>query len=191
MPTAAEWDERFRQGSHGEADPDPFLLRSADAWSFLGGRRAADVACGAGRNTAFLAENGFHVTAVDFSAEALRRTRERAPGVETLELDLESDAADLGEDAFDLVCVARFLHRPLFPALRRAVKPGGLIVYSTYTLDQLQFEGGPRDPQYLLEHGELLREFAPWRVLRYEEEWNGRGTAALLARKPLVDRRPA
>src|SRR5690606_23725725 len=99
-------------------------------------------------------------------------------------LDLESPGAGLGEDAFDLVCVVRFLHRPLFAALRRAVKPGGLIVYRTYTTDHLRFEGGPRDPRFLLEPGELLREFAGWRVLRYEEEWRGRGTAALLARKP-------
>jgi len=185
MPNPADWDKRFRQGSHGEAEPDPFLARSSDAWDFHSGRRAADIACGAGRNAAFLAQQGFQVTAVDFSAEALRLTQQRAPGVETLQLDLESPHADLGDDAFDLVCVVRFLHRPLFPALRRAVKPGGLIVYQTYTTDQLQFQGGPRDPRHLIEPGELLREFAAWRVLRYEEEWSGRGKAALLARKPV------
>lgn len=185
MKTAEQWDERFRAGSHGEADPDPFLVRSADAWDLLEGRRAADVACGAGRNSAFLAENGFQVTAIDFSAEALRLAQSRAGDVQAVQLDLETPGADLGESAFDLICVIRFLHRPLLPALRRAVKPGGLIVYHTYTTDQLPFEGGPKDPRYLLEPGELLREFGGWRVLRYEEEWRGRGTAALLARKPL------
>ena len=190
MKTAAQWDERFRQGSHDEADPDPFLVRSADAWDLLEGREAADIACGAGRNAAFLAESGFPVTAVDFSAEALRLAQARAASIRPLQLDLESLGLDLGENVFDLACVFRFLHRPLFPALRRAVKPGGLLVYHTYTTDQLQFEGGPRDPRHLLEPGELLRQFSEWRVLRYEEEWRGRGTAALLARKPF-DRRPA
>jgi hypothetical protein len=37
---------------------------------------------------------------------------------------------------------------------------------------------------YLLEHNELLGEFSGFRVLRYEEEWEGRGTAALVAQKP-------
>ena len=182
MKTAADWDGRFRQGEHGEAEPDAFLARCTDAFELLDGRRAADVACGAGANTAFLAAQGFHVTAIDFSREALRLAA--GPGVEPLELDLEAPGADSGEEVFDLVCVVRFLHRPLFPALRRAVKPGGLIVYKTYTTDQLRFDGGPRNPRFLLEPGELPREFASWRVLRYEEEWRGRGTAALLARKP-------
>ncbi|MEZ5366422.1 MAG: hypothetical protein R2748_29825 [Bryobacterales bacterium] len=78
----------------------------------------------------------------------------------------------------------RYLHRPLFPVLERAVRPGGLLVYKTFTTDHLRFDAPPRNPLFLLEPGELLREFAPWRVLRYEEEWRGRGTAALLARKP-------
>jgi SAM-dependent methyltransferase len=143
------------------------------------------VACGAGRNAACLAQSGFQVTAIDFSVEALQMTKTRGgDGVETLEMDLEAPEADLGAEAFDLVCVIRFLHWPLFPALRRAVRPGGLLVYHTYTTDQLQFEGGPRNPRHLLEPGELLAKFADWRVLRYEEEWRGRGTAALLARKP-------
>ncbi len=185
MKTAKDWDERFRQGSHGDSDPEPFLTCCEDAWPLLEGRKAADIACGAGRNAAYLAQAGFQVTAVDFSQEALRLTKSRAGvGVDTLQLDLEAPGANLGADAFDLVCVVRFLHRPLFPALRQAVKPGGLLVYLTYTKDQLDFEGGPRDPRFLLEPGELLREFAAWRVLRYEEEWRGRGTAALLARKP-------
>jgi SAM-dependent methyltransferase len=184
MKSAAQWDERFRQASHGEPAPDPFLVRAADAFPLLDSRRAADIACGAGRNSAYLAEQDFQVTAVDFSAEALRLTRERAAAIRTLQLDLEAPGADLGDAVFDLVCVLRFLHRPLFPAIRRAVAPGGLLVYSTCTTDRLQVEGGPRDPRYLLEPGELLREFASWRVLRYEEEWRGRGTAALLARKP-------
>jgi hypothetical protein len=37
---------------------------------------------------------------------------------------------------------------------------------------------------HMLEHNELLREFSSFRVLRYEEEWEGRGTAALIAQKP-------
>jgi SAM-dependent methyltransferase len=186
MKTAADWDERFRQAGHGEAQPDAFLVRCADAWDQAAIRQAADIACGAGRNAVFLAKAGFHVTAVDHSAEALRLTRERClpHAIETRQIDLESPDADLGEKAFDLVCVFRFLHRPLFPALRRSVRPGGLLIYQTYTTDQLTFEGGPRNPRFLLEPGELPREFASWRVLRYEEEWRGRGTAALLARKP-------
>ncbi len=184
MKTAEQWDERFRQGSHGEADPDPFLVQAAGAFDLLAGRRAGDIACGAGRHAAFLANAGFEVAAVDFSTQAVARAAEHSGAIRAVELDLEDPGADLGSEAFDLVCVFHFLHRPLFPALRRSVKPGGLLIYKTYTTDQLRFDWGPRDPRHLLEPGELLRELADWRVLRYEEEWRGRGTAALLARKP-------
>ena len=186
MHSSADWDERFRQGGHDDTEPDPFLVRSTDAFELLEGRDAADVACGAGRNAEFLARAGFRVTAFDHSVEALRLASERvgAKPLETRRVDLEAPDVDLGAEAFDIVCVVRFLHRPLFPALRRAVKVGGLIVYHTYTTGNLRFDTGSRDPRFLLEPGELLREFASWRVIRYEEEWRDRGTAALLARKP-------
>ncbi len=126
---------------------------------------------------------------MDFSAEALRLARERAAAaglsVETQQLDLESDPPpDLGESVYDLTVVFQFLHRPLFRAIRRAVRPGGLVLYKTYTLDQLTQEGGPRNASFLLDPNELLVRFRDWRVLRYEEEIDGRATAALLAQKP-------
>ena len=38
--------------------------------------------------------------------------------------------------AFDLVVVTRYLQRDLFPSLRAAVRPGGLVVYETFTVKQ-------------------------------------------------------
>ena len=36
---------------------------------------------------------------------------------------------------------------------------------------------------HMLEHNELLEVFSEFRVLRYQEEWEGKGTAALVAQK--------
>jgi hypothetical protein len=77
-----------------------------------------------------------------------------------------------------------FLHRPLFAAVKLALKPGGLVVYRTYTRDQLALADGPTNPAYVLQPNELLHEFSDYRVLRYEEKVSGEGTAALLAQKP-------
>jgi hypothetical protein len=48
---------------------------------------------------------------------------------------------------------------------------------------QLLYPGRPRHPVHLLEPNELLRMVEGLRVWRYEETWEGRGTAAVIARK--------
>ena len=79
----------------------------------------------------YLASEVFRVTAVDLSAQGLTQARQLAASrnvsIETQQVDLEAEGVDLGESRYDLVAVCFFLHRPLFPALRRAVRPGGLV----------------------------------------------------------------
>ena len=137
-----------------------------------------------------MARAGYVTTAADFSAEALRLTVERAAaaGVEVapLRLDLEADPPPVfGEGKYDLVAVFNFLHRPLFESIRLAVKPGGLAIYKTYLVTGTPDAPGPRDPRFRLQPNELREQFKGWRVLRYQEETDGRATAALFARKPL------
>jgi len=134
----------------------------------------------------WLAQRGFRVTAVDFSTEALAKTRllahQRGVAIECRRMDLESPSPHLG--TYDLICGFFFLHRPLFPLLREALHPGGLLIYKTYTTDQLCCPGRSRHPMYLLEPNELLRLAKGLRVLRYEETWQGRGTAGIVAQRP-------
>jgi SAM-dependent methyltransferase len=196
MSSPQEWDERFRSDSHSSPTPDPLLAVSRNYWALLPARvgnpgarpHALDVACGAGRHAVSLAAAGFQVTAADSSCEGLRRGRElaRRSGVEVawIERDLEAASADLGEGLYDLAAVFFYLHRPLFPALERCLKPGGLLVYKTYSVDQLHYPGRPNHRAHMLEHNELLRAFRSFRVLVYEEQWEGKGTASLIAQKP-------
>jgi len=188
MPSQDQWDERYRSGEHSQDVPDAFLVGCSEYWDLLRSRVAADLACGAGRHAAYLAEQGFQTTAIDFAVAGLEATRKRAAGrgveLETRMLDLEAPDADLGTEVFDLIVVVHFLHRPLFERIKCALRPGGLIVYKTYTRDQLALPEGPTNPAYVLEANELLGEFHDYRVLRYEEKISGEGTAALLAQKP-------
>ncbi len=169
-------------------EPDPFLITHQDCLKLLpAGAQALDLACGAGRHAVWLAGQGLSVTAVDVSAEALGKTRalagERAVSLLCRQVDLEAPGVDLGRVGYDLICGFFFLHRPLYPALRAALKPGGLIIYKTYTTDQLRYPGRPRNPGHLLEPNELLRLLEGFRVLRYEEVWDGKGTAGVVARR--------
>jgi SAM-dependent methyltransferase len=98
-------------------------------------------------------------------------------------VDLEDGSADLGTSEWELVLVFNYLHRPLFPALVRALKPGGVLLYETYTREQGR-RGRPANPDHLLEPGELPRLVTPLEVVRHREgEVDGRAVASVAARK--------
>ena len=97
--------------------------------------------------------------------------------------ELEDGAAALGEEEWELILVFNFLHRPLFPALVRALRPGGLLLYETFTKEQAR-HGGPSRPEFLLDPGELSALVAPLEVVRQREgEFEGRHLASVAARK--------
>jgi SAM-dependent methyltransferase len=99
--------------------------------------------------------------------------------------DLEDGAVDLGEDEWELVLVFNYLHRPLFPALVRALRPGGILLYETFTRGQGGHRDRPSRPEHLLEPGELTRLVAPLEVVREREgEYDGAHLASVAARKP-------
>jgi len=134
--------------------------------------RAADLAAGSGREAVFLAENGFEVEAWDAAPEALERAKALAArsgiAITTVLNDLEAPGLELPPARYDLVVCFRFLHRPLFPKIARALAPGGHLVYETFRVGQERF-GKPKRREFLLEPGELRRAFAMLEVLSYEE----------------------
>jgi rhodanese-related sulfurtransferase len=165
--------------------PSPWLLEHANLLAPRG--RVLDVAAGRGRHALLLAAAGFTVTATDRDPEALRFIRETASRldllVETIEQDLERDGVDLGDGVYDLVLVCHYLHRPLLPALVKAVAPGGLLVYETFTVAQAS-RGRPTNPDYLLRPGELATIVEPLEIVREREgEIDGSVKAAVVARR--------
>ena len=68
-----KWDQRYREGAYASRDyPSEFLKQQL---LHLKPGKALDLACGAGRNSIFLAQNGFFVDAVDVSSVGLERAR--------------------------------------------------------------------------------------------------------------------
>jgi rhodanese-related sulfurtransferase len=165
--------------------PSPWLL--ANAALAPRGARTLDVACGRGRHALLLAGAGFPVRAVDRDAgqvawlSALAR-RLHLP-LDAAVVDLERPDVDLGEEEWELVLVFNYLHRPLLPALVRGLKPGGLLLYETFTKEQAT-RGRPSNPDHLLEPGELVRLVAPLDVVRQREgDYDGNALASVAARK--------
>jgi rhodanese-related sulfurtransferase len=167
------------------AGPSSWLVENADL--LPRGGRALDVACGRGRHALLLGAAGFQVRALDRDAAAIAELSEIARRldlpVRAEAIDLEAEGVDLGEETYDLIAVLRFLHRPLFPALRRALRSGGLLLCETYTTAQAA-RGKPTNPAFLLKPGELRTLAAPLEILRDREgEFDGGMVAAIAARK--------
>jgi rhodanese-related sulfurtransferase len=181
-----EWRGPLVHGSTPPAGPSSWLVTGTSL--VPPGARTLDVACGRGRHALFLAAAGSLVRAVDRDPHRVARLnalarRLRLP-LDAAVADLENGGPDLGEGEYELILVFRYLHRPLFPALVRALRPGGILLYETFTREQGVRPGGPARPGHLLDPGELTRLVAPLEVLRQREgEFDGAHVASVAARK--------
>jgi 2-polyprenyl-3-methyl-5-hydroxy-6-metoxy-1,4-benzoquinol methylase len=190
MDEKASWNQKYTEGSHTSLEPDPFLVAAYD--EFLRAASpgiALDVAGGVGRHAIWLAQRGWRVKLVDVSEVGVKQAEQNAKQTGTASLitaevrDLNK-WQDLGLEQYDLVIVFFFLQRELFPALIAALKPGGQLIYKTYTTEQRRFrDSGPSHPMFLLQPNELLRAFSSLRVLHYHETISQKGVAELVARK--------
>ena len=160
---------------HDAAEPARFLVeewpRIADA---VADAPLVDAASGRGRNALHAARSGARTIALDRDAEALASLREAARGLPLLAVRTDLERADATEGPIraggcGAVLVFRFLFRPLCAELVRWLRPGGVLVYETFTHHQRELGYGPRNPAFLLADGELPELFPELEVLRHEE----------------------
>jgi len=185
-----KWEARYRAGDRPHDGPPSGLLHrwlpKPDA-----PRRALDVATGLGRNALHLARAGYQVDAVDISPTALREAARRARreglrGIRWIVADLDRWRPPRGR--YDVVVNSFFLDRRLFPALRAAVRPGGVLIFETHLATPTD-DGGPPGRRRRLRPGELRRALGDWDVL-YARDGRCRDGGRTLALGRIVVRRP-
>ena len=139
--------------------------------------KALDLASGSGRNALYLAAQGFQVEALDRDEQALAELMAMAkqrnlPNLHVQTVDLERTTTvwqELPKQTYDVIVVFFYLHRPLFPSLIESLKPNGVLIYETFTIDNHLRHKHPRRSEFCLAHNELLRLTSGLRVLSYDE----------------------
>ena len=172
-----QWDERY-SGTEFEWTTRPNQFVAAELADLAPGR-ALDLAAGEGRNTVWLAERGWSVTAVDFSRVGLDKGR-RLAAARGVEDRVDWVVADLDDyrpaaGAFDLVLIAYFQVRAellakVLAGAAAALAPGGTLFVIGHDLANLtEGTGGPQYPEVLYTPDAIIAELPGLRVLRAEQ----------------------
>jgi tellurite methyltransferase len=149
---------------------------------------ALEAAMGLGANIPFLLQAGLQVMGVDRSKEAVHFVHEHYPDVQVVQADLAKFC--LKKESLVLVSNFYYLEWELIEQFHKVLKPGGLVIFETLTLDMLEIHP-ENQPDHLLKPGELRDIFSNWDILDYREGWvksdyeKRKAIASIIARKPV------
>lgn len=167
----ARWLDRYAdRGVETEREPSAWVVDRC--LSLPKHALVLDLAGGSGRHATAVARSGRSAILIDFIAQAVAAGMARHTSILGTVGDVR--AMPLRESSVDAIVVVSFLDRSLFPMIRRLLKPGGTLIYETFTLQHLDVVNrgkarGPRNAEYLLEPGELRRLAASLDVIEHEE----------------------
>jgi len=166
-----KWNEAYNGVDVASAEPAQILVENIHLLPESGD--ALDLACGRAGNAIFLSKYGFSVDAIDISPVVLASIKKF---VAQQDLSITCERRDIEEEGlkekkYDVIVVSYFLNRELFPQIIKALKPGGLLFYETWSQQKID-DSGPKNPNFRLKAGELFDLTAPLRALFYREEGN-------------------
>jgi 2-polyprenyl-3-methyl-5-hydroxy-6-metoxy-1,4-benzoquinol methylase len=171
------WNTRYaiRDYLFGES-PNAFLQRQAH-WLPHGGSVLC-VADGEGRNSVWLAEQGFDVTAFDFAENAVVKARALA---KRRNVQVGHGVADMAqwtwaEDAYDALVAIFIQFLPpetrdaMFERMKAVVRPGGVFLLEGYRPEQVDYKtGGPPRREHMYTRAWLEARFTGWKIELLEE----------------------
>jgi len=166
-----EWDQRYARNTfiYGKS-PAQFLAENYHYIPFEA--TVLDMGMGEGRNAVFLAQKGYKVTGIDISSVAVKKAHLLAQefGVKIKGVVASLKDYKIPPQSFDAIICFYFVDRTLIDKMKSWLKPGGIIIFEAYTVNQKATRSKPKiDEAYILKEQELLKLFSGMRVLKYEE----------------------
>jgi SAM-dependent methyltransferase len=190
LSTRTKWDRRYL-ALHPAArrEVTPFMRFSVPQLPTDG--YALDLAAGAGRHSILMAQHGLKVDAVDISLAGLQlahyRFVEAGVAENIIKIVANVERGWIPHRRYDVILVSFFLSRPLFSLIKERLRPGGWVVYETFTVEQFSqsYHRGSSRRDFYLEPGELRSAFSDFEIHFYDEgNHEDRLTAQMLAQKP-------
>jgi tellurite methyltransferase len=162
------WEEKYSaDGYEPRRTPSALLTEWLDDRP---PRKALDLACGTGRNSLYLAEKGYAVTAIDISPRAIamaeRFAREKGLKINWIVADLDNHAI---QGRYDLIVISFFyVNKNMVPPIIDALKRGGWLLYENRMLSPSSADEDQKH-RFHLRPGELRELFQGLKVISYEE----------------------
>jgi len=171
------WNARFaREGFLFGEEPNAFLRTQAHR--LQPGGSVLCVADGEGRNSVWLAEHGFRVTAFDFAPNAVAKAKRLA---QRRSASVSHEVGDAytwpwttrrydGLVAVFIQFLPPDVRDSVFAGMKSAVAPGGLFLLEGYRPEQVDYRtGGPPRREHMYTRDWLQRTFSDWEMLVLED----------------------
>jgi SAM-dependent methyltransferase len=146
--------------------PNGFLVEMAKG---LRPGRALDVGMGQGRNTIFLAQQGWEAVGFDPAEKAVAAAQEQAAklGVQITTHVARAEDFDWGDAQWDLIVLSYVGGREYVAHVLRALRPGGMVLIEGFHRDATKTH--PIGSAVVFDTNELLKLYGALRVVRYED----------------------
>ncbi len=171
-----DWDKFYRENPGIYEKSNNISFQVMEAMKYTRSGRALDLGCGEGKNSMFLAERGFQVTALDISSVALERLRKLA-SEKNLQVTCITDSLDNFRflDSYDFIMCNFLLHffrkdigLDLIKRIQNHTSMQGINVLSCFRDELPFFDKNVREHCYF-EHDELRHIYDGWAVKWYSE----------------------
>lgn len=138
-----------------------------------------EIGAGSGRNSIFLAKNGFDVLVTDISSSAIQKIKEVA---EKENISLQTEVFDITEkelsEAFDIIiCTFVFQHllkndaESVIKKIQSHTKPSGFNIIYAFTKDGDFYQRKPDTPNFYLDNKKNLESFySDWTIIDSSEK---------------------
>lgn len=146
--------------------------------------RALDVGMGQGRNTIYLAQQGWDSVGFDPAERAVEAAKAQAAklGIRLTATVAKDSDFDWGTAQWDLIVLSYVGGREHVANVQRSLRPGGMVLLEAFHRDATK--SGPIGGSVVFDTNELLTLFPGFRVVRYDDAEApadfGRGTTRVV-----------
>ncbi len=177
VETAVHYNNLYREKNIYGTQPSPFVRRIP---RLMKSGTVLDIGAGQGRNSLYLAGNGFKVTAVDISIDGLEAIQQKT---RSWGIAMETQLSDITQidfaNSYDVIICTHVMHhlspteaRALIQKIKGYTNPNGLNIISAFTKDGEFFRKNPSMNYFFPYTNELKEIYAKkgWGIPRYIEE---------------------